>query len=430
MKALFISNYYPPHHLGGYEELCDEVAHGLRIRGHEIAILTSRRGGNQPRTEDGPIFRWLGSEVDYDAGGILRQYLFGRAQRRRRNVAALERILSDWQPQIILTWGGWNLSRDLFAHIEQHGVPPIVYYLADYWPTLPDAFSLHWKAPARSRLTVVPKRLLALGAQMIRGLEPATPGLQFCNALCVSAAVRDRLIKSGIDFGDVRVVHNGIDVVTFKATRSENKSAAACPMRLVYSGRLSPEKGIATAIKAVAILTDADCAVHLTIVGSGSSDYEDELRTQAKTLGVASNVSFLGRIDRSKLPELYARMDIMIVPSIWEDPLPRVIQEGMAAGLVVVGTQIGGIPEIIQDGVNGLLFPPHDSQALADHVSRILTEPDLITRLGTAAVTSVASRFGIDRTITDIEDYLSQVISSSTRVADLRSSAIPSTSSC
>jgi glycosyltransferase involved in cell wall biosynthesis len=406
MRVLFISNYFPPHHVGGYEELCQEVAEGLERRGHDLAVLTSRRGEPSSADHAGPVFRWLHTEIDYDAGQIPLQFLIGRGRRARKNLVALERVLREWQPDVVMVWAMWNLSREILAHIETRVDIPIVYYLADYWPTLPDAFVLHWQAPARHPLARWPKSLMAgLSRRLSRGRHSAAP-LAFERVLCVSAAVRDRLVRDGVRFGDVRVVHNGISLSTPPLRSLLNRRLTGTEIRAVYLGRLTAEKGLDVALRALALARGAGVDVHLSIVGSGASWYEDELVNQASTLGISSRVSFLGRVERSVIPEILAGAHVMVVPSIWPDPLPRVIQEGMEAGMVVVASAVGGIPEIVEHEVNGLLFRPGDASDLAQQLQRIHDDPGLAAELAEKAVSTVRDRFDIEGTVNDVENYL------------------------
>lgn len=412
MRILFISNYFPPHHIGGYEELCEEVAEGLKYRGHEVSVLTSRRGVSMAREDPGPIFRWLHSEIDYQAGQIPFQFLKGRVRRANDNIAALDKALFRWKPDIVMVWGMWNLSRDLLTHIDARESIPIVYYIADHWPLLPDAFALHWQEPARRWLTRWPKRLVGSVMRKVYGGRREVAPVSFDHALCVSADVRDHLRENGVKFRDVRVVHNGIHLSVGPTEALVKRRLPCHELRIVYAGRLSPDKGIPTVLNAMVMLQEAGLDVCLTIAGSGASWYEKQLHAQTHSLGISGRVSFLGRIERSLLSAVLSDSDVMVVPSIWPDPLPRIIQEGMDAGLVIVASEVGGIPEIIEDDVNGLMFPPGDANALAQQLQRLHDDPSVSARLAAEAARTVRIRFDIERTIQEVHEYLSGVVAS------------------
>jgi glycosyltransferase involved in cell wall biosynthesis len=376
-------------------------------------VLTSRRGVRWACEDPGPVFRWLHSEIDYESGRIPFQFLRGQDQRLRENILALNEALTRLQPDVVVAWGMWNLSRELLSEIETRAGTPIVYYLADYWPVLPDAFTLHWQEPARRLIMRWPKRLTGAALQRLGGRQHEFTNPSFDHVLCVSAATRDHLQQNGVRFGDVRVIYNGIRSSSGRAAASTECRPGTSELRIVYAGRLSPEKGLGTALSAMALLRKTGRQVSLTIAGSGPPWYERELLAQAQTLALGTSVSLIGRVERSQLPSLLGSSDVMVVPSVWADPLPRIIQEGMDAGLVVVASEVGGIPEIVEHNVNGLLFPPGDGPALARLIEGVQDDPELRSRLAAAATVTVRARFGIDRTIQEIEDYLCSLVARS-----------------
>jgi len=154
----------------------------------------------------------------------------------------------------------------------------------------------------------------------------------------------------------------------------------ACRNRLLYIGRLSSEKGIAPLMEGVLRLKRKyGLAPELTIAGSGPE--EDQLKEYVRTLGIGEDVRFLGYVrDNAELSRLYQGSDVFILPSYTEG-VPKVILEAMANGLPVVTTAVGGIPEIVQDGLNGLLVPAGDAEAICDSIHRILIDNQLRIKL-------------------------------------------------
>lgn len=411
MHLLFLTNGYPPHHGGGYEELCADVSAGLRQRGHTVAVLTSRRGAGGSATADDGVYRLLYPEVDWRRYRATLGFFVGRRRRLQEDLNRLEETLGRTEPDAILVWGMWNLPRQLLVHTEAREDPPVVYYIADYWPSLPDAYTLHWREPARRWYTGLPKYVLGQIALGMLSREREAPALRFQHAACVSSAVRDRLVADGLPLTEARVIHNGIDVARFadaKASRPSRDESER--LAVVYAGRLSPEKGVHTAVEAVASLARRGMVVSLTTVGGGAADYERELRSLIERLGLAGQVALAGRVPRERMPEVLARFDVLVVPSIWPEPLPRIVQEGMAAGLAVVGTTVGGMGEILEDGLNGLTFAPGDAEGLARQIERLDVDPALRTRLAQAGVDTVRQRFDIGRMLDELEAYLQEVI--------------------
>ena len=163
------------------------------------------------------------------------------------------------------------------------------------------------------------------------------------------------------------------------------------PVRLLWAGQLRPVKGLAYLLEAVKLLIDRGFNVHLTIVGDGEQG--DYLRDLASKLGLKHAVEFPGYVPPGPaLKTYFDRADIYVLPSLSEG-IPKVLLEAMAAGLPIVATKVGGIPDIIEDGVNGLLVEPGDARALAFCVQRLIQADDLRMSLSSNAL-----RFARDHT--------------------------------
>ncbi len=173
----------------------------------------------------------------------------------------------------------------------------------------------------------------------------------------------------------VDVIYNGVNTEIFngKADGEALRDELGLGERVVlYVGRLEPRKGLGTLISA---MKDIDGT--LLVVGRGSM--LPVLREKARLLGVLNRVKFLGQIEYSKLPAIYALSDVFVLPSLSE-AFGIVLLEAMASGTPVVGTNVGGIPEII-DGC-GFLVPPRNPRKLAEAVNSILNNQNLGKKLG------------------------------------------------
>ena len=132
-------------------------------------------------------------------------------------------------------------------------------------------------------------------------------------------------------------------------------------------------------------------ALHLIVVGDG--ELRDDLRSRAESLGINGRVHFLGA--RRDLGNILAAIDIFAMPSYWEG-LPLSMVLAMGAGLPVVASRVAGIPEVVSDGVSGLLVAPGDSPQLTKALAALVQDTGLRARLGDAAREFVLPRFGID----------------------------------
>lgn len=152
------------------------------------------------------------------------------------------------------------------------------------------------------------------------------------------------------------------------------------PARLVCVSRLSPEKGHAYLLSALARLDARGVTCRLDIVGTGQT--EASLRAQAERLGLSSRVTFHGYVPYGPaLFDLYRRAGALVLPSVTEG-FPQVINEALSLGLPVIATRVGGIPSFLTHEVTALLTPPRDVPALADAVQRMVGDEMLRWRLG------------------------------------------------
>lgn len=156
----------------------------------------------------------------------------------------------------------------------------------------------------------------------------------------------------------------------------------AQPLCLLRVCRLLPNKGLEYLLEAVSQLRHEGLAVRLDIVGGGDEPtYEQSLQGRAARLGIADAVVFHGPVPYGeKLFELFRAADIHVISSLSEG-LPRIIAEGRAFSLPTVATTVGGIPDVIRDGEDGLLVPPADAQALARAIRRLIDDAPLRRRI-------------------------------------------------
>jgi glycosyltransferase involved in cell wall biosynthesis len=405
MRVLFLTNFYPPASLGGYEQWCQEVAERLQAR-HQIVVLTSRHGRDAcAASEPDWVRRDLHLEMDL---GTMRngvQFFTRRRAREQENLTHLGRVVRDVAPDVVLVWGMWNLHRTLVAHAEHLMPGRLAYYVGDYWPTLPSQLAQYWDAPARHWSSAWPKRLLAAAARRVLARQ-APPTLAFEHALFPTRFMRDEYRRLGIVPTSARIVHGGADTRLYGAEPERPRRGIRS---LLYVGRLTRDKGVHIAIEAIGLLSQQDrfSHVHLSIAGTG----EDEagLRRLVQDHHLEARVVFLGHQSREALRTLYHEADVLVFPSLWQEPFGRVLIEAMAAGLVVVGTATGGAAEILTHDENALVFPASDAAALASQVSRLADSEPLRARLASAGRQQALERFSVDRMSAEIETYLCEL---------------------
>jgi glycosyltransferase involved in cell wall biosynthesis len=150
-----------------------------------------------------------------------------------------------------------------------------------------------------------------------------------------------------------------------------------------FAGRLTAQKALPSLLEALARVRVG----RLLLLGEGPE--LPGLEARVATLGLGTRVRFLGAGDRDAVLRLFAGADVAILPSAWENA-PHTVVEALAVGTPVIATAVGGVPEVVRDGVNGLLVPPGDADALAEALSRIGEDAAVRAALAEAAPRSVA----------------------------------------
>jgi glycogen synthase len=410
LRLLFLTNFYPPANMGGYEEWCQEVADGLRKRGHELRVLTSRYGRLDHQSDDPTwVHRELHLEMEFASLRNGLSFFTSRHKREADNLTCLQQQIDNFQPDWVVVWGMWNLSWSLPALAESLRPDRVAYYLGDYWPTLPPQYLNYWQYPAQNWLTALPKWLLSLPARWLLS-RVERPSLTFPHALFCSHFLQQELQQQGVAFGRTQVVPGAVDTRPyFSANGQESKSnVARKELKLLYVGRLRPDKGIETAVQALDYLVNQleERQIYLHIVGQGEPAYERQLRQMVNQAGLSRYVTFSGVVAKSKLAQIYHQADVLLFTSIWQEPFGRVIVEAQAAGLVVVGTATGGAAELLLDEETGLHFTPERPQQLARQIQRLRDDPALYHRLAQAGQTRAVNQFDLKRMVQQIEAYL------------------------
>ena len=181
--------------------------------------------------------------------------------------------------------------------------------------------------------------------------------------------------------------------------------------RVVYVGRFVAKKGLDTLVEACARLRERGVPVDCRFYGTGEE--EPALRALAARRGVGACVRFEGPIPNERFYDALNRDDVLVVPSRLmpdgeRDGIPVVLLEAMAAGVTVVSTPVSGIPELVEDGVNGYLVPPDDPGALADTLARLLAEPAARARVAEAARRTLRERFELGASAARLAEWISR----------------------
>ncbi|HET9073953.1 MAG TPA: glycosyltransferase [Solirubrobacteraceae bacterium] len=382
MRVLALGSVYPPHLLGGYEVIWQGVTRELLGAGHTARVLVSdfRAPGVSPEAPEDPDvhreLRWYWEEHRWPRMSLSRTVAL-----ERHNAATLARHLSELRPDVVAFWPMGGMSLSLITAVQRAGLPHI-FFVLDPWPVYGprrDAWLARWRrlplaplAPAAARLTGLPARLDLGSGRWI-----------FCSSWMATAAGLDPPPADGA------VLSPGVE------DRFLGAPAPAQPWRwrLLYIGRVVEQKGVLTAVEALAQLPET---ATLTIVGNGDLGYRRELEVAAISLGVEGRVEFRPAVGRAEAPDVYAEADVVLFPVRWGEPWGLVPLEAMAVGRPVVGTAQGGAADFLRDGVNALIHTAEDAAGLAAAVRRLGEEPTLRETLVAAGRHTAEAHSAID----------------------------------
>ena len=224
------------------------------------------------------------------------------------------------------------------------------------------------------------------------------------HVFCPSAYLRDVALGWGLDPERVSVLPNPAPDIPARPSREELRAELGITdgAVLAFAGRLGPQKALAVALEALATVD----GVSLLIAGDGPERVRLERRSAE--LGLGTRVRFLGAISRERVLRLFRAADASVLPSAWEN-FPHTVVEALAVGCPVIATAVGGVPEVVRDGENGLLVAPGDPGALAAAVSRFFGDRDLRERLAASAPASV-SGYSETAVFTAIEAELARAV--------------------
>lgn len=388
--------------VGGAESHLADVSRSLVKNGWDVSIYCIAKGGPLHATlEAGRVAVYLPPAERYAPRPV---YLWQRViQRFWRELASVDLL--------------WLMARKR---------PPIVHFF------LPGAYIVG--APL-AVLTRRPVRIMSRRSlnryqrhsPFLRRLELRFHGWMTA-VLGNSSSVIRELMEEGIPKSRLGLIYNGIDLERFSGAADTDRAAfrsnlgiAPSALVLVIVANLIPYKGHADVLAALGqAKKQLPDDWHLLVVGRDDGIGGD-LRHQALRLGIESNVHFLGA--RTDVPEILLACDIGLLPS-HEEGFSNSLLEGMAAGLPMIATDVGGNPEAIDDGITGLIVPPRDANALAAAIIRLANDRSQRQGLGDAARRRVAERFALDRCV-ETYDRFYRALLNGMAVQDIEQIRVP-----
>ena len=390
MHILQVVHGYPPQKWGGVELLTASLSQALAERGHQVTVFARMAGTTAEE------FSVRDDELDAAEPKV-------RVVRVVHNLShvshfrleydnpfldqAFHRLLTEDRPDIVHIQHLGNLSGSLIQVAAQLGCP-VVLSLHDFF----FACARHYLIDNHTRLCPGPDR----GERCIACLESVTSAdearrrfayferlLHVPQRVIVPSRFLANRMREFFPFLEprLRIVAPGI-VPGPRVQREDSKHPTPSPLRVLCIGMLAPYKGPHVLIKAIQGLPVGSVAVS---VYGGRLDvwktYADQLEADATALPIR----FCGTYAHDELSAILARHDVLVIPSICEETFSLVAREALQAGLPVIAAKRGALPEVIQDGVNGLLFEPENASDLRRCLERLRTDTRLREQLTPAS---------------------------------------------
>jgi glycosyltransferase involved in cell wall biosynthesis len=417
LSVLLVSNFYPPHVVGGAELVARRQALGLASRGHKVQVLAGSVSASQDdraslerEQADGlQVYRLPLRSLDTSDS-----FFWPSAAMRLRSIMATERF------DVVHFHNVIGLGANLIPEAAATGAAVFV-TLHDYWglcfkQTLlrddgslcPDTGACHECMPA-----IRPRGEVSLPIRLRRdyvfwALEHATM------LISPSRALAHVYRSAGFAADRIAVQSNGID----PGSAAPPRDREPLPVRFLTLAHLGEHKGISDLLHAASLLArrrELDGRWRLDIAGEGALRTAIEKRIEEERLGDA--VHLLGRIAPTEVLDRLTDTHVVMLPSRWPENEPVSLLEGMAAGCALIATDIGGNPELVDDGISGFLVPPSDPAALAAAMARYIADPELAARHGARSLRNVGA-LDSSRTIDRLEHFYRAGARAESAIAD------------
>jgi len=429
VKILILVNILPPHHAGTYDFRCEQVATELRKRGHGVLVLTSNHGLKTEQRDKETSRRLLLNGV---YGHPVQKEFLEMKKLETHNHEVLRETLTDYRPDVVYVWSLHGLSKSLIFTLHQSGLP-LAYDVADFWITNElnkDPWLDWWNRPKLPMAQSAMRSTLEMSKQRDK-MDEVTPTrdsintkrlshiydadsertanqpgsistFRFENISFTCQMLCDSAIQTGFGIMAPTIIRPGIQFDRFKADIRPPEVPAK---KILVASKLHKGSGVLTVLEAFKELYAADPETKLTICGNGESEYVAHLKsfTTRNNLPVVFDAS----VDQAvELPRLYRSHDFYIHCAEWAEPFSTTPLEAMAAGMMVLSTGYGGVGELLQHGVNSLLYSAANVLDLAQRIQYLQNEPAMRIQMTNTGQQEVKENYTITAMVDRMEQFL------------------------
>lgn len=357
MKPLFISSLYHPNQVGGAEKVVRILAEGMLQHGDSPVVVTTQDGpGDRVAQVDGVKVHYIGLKNIYwphsrrERPGIAKALWHGIDRYNTLMARAVARVLDIEKPDVVNTHNLTGFSCAVWNSVKSRRLP-LIHTLHDYSLMCPRTSMFKDGGNCQGQCTTC-----ALYTSPSKRMSQKVD-----HVVGVSRFTLERHLASGY-FQAARqahVIHNGLPGHPSADPRQERPGR---PLQLGYVGQLTPQKGIRELVGQMGDWQSGQC--ELLVAGKGTAAYEAMLRAEAP-----KNVRLLGFVDPD---EVYRAIDLLVVPSLWEEPLATTVLEAYMHGVPVIVSRRGGLPEMVDEGRTGMVYEPLEPGSLRQAIDAVL----------------------------------------------------------
>ena len=397
LRILCISNLYPPYVLGGYELLASKTMEALRKRGHEVYVATGR---GREFTGDDHIKDVYDLDLDRKEDEFLYHAKSGIEQFKKQlfhqgNYRSTRKLIEEFKPDIVSVWNLYLMSAAPLVAASRTNTKTAV-HLTDRWLLFQTKDILAQRDHVRGWTRLALKAIRSTLQPMLYRL--ANPS----NLIVPSNSLRETYLEAGFSKGAFHLIPHGIELELFPYIERKRNNV----VRLLYVGQLWEGKGVQVLLRALGRLRQMNqTSFTLSIYGSGVPHFIDYLKGIANEEGLQDYIQFCGTVSYADLASVYHTHDVLIFPSVWNEPFALVPLEAMSTGLPIVASDAGGTKEAVRHEQTGLVVPANDVQSMADAIGRLLKDDALRKQLGHQAATVAREEYGFEKMVDDVENF-------------------------
>ncbi len=396
MKILLLNSLFKPYYYGGAEKITDLMAYGLKERGNKIFILTIS-------SKEEKRFEEVFNEIKIIRIPIKNIYFYNT--KNKPNVfkrliwhtidiynplmaKEVEKIMLEIKPDIAICHNITGFSVSIWSAFKKHNIP-VIQVLHDLYLLCPNSNMFDGKKACDKR---------CFKCRLFRLLHPYF-SKNIEAVVGVSKFVLNRHLEYGL-FKDAKIktyIHNTLKIEKLPQVNFELKDKKPI---FGFIGSLTPAKGIEKLLEVFSNINDTE--IKLLIAGKGKEEYENYLKLKYDK----ENIKFFGYV---KSDDFIKMIDVLIVPSLWNDTFPTVILEAFVNGVPVIGSNMGGIPEIVNEK-NGWLFDVSEFDYLERLISNIVRNNEEIVKKRNFIVNERYRYVGFGKWISNYMEIINDII--------------------